>query len=342
MKTLFTLIFGCAIGASAVWMTIHPTTHAAVDGPAPAHTDSRIVAAAQGRVEGRTEKIEVESSTDGVIDRLLVSEGQKIARDQVVATLACNDLESTRLALEAALESAKQARIRVLRGSRDEERRVADQDVRSAQAVFEQAQRQSRRMTELFDKEVGTLVAAEDARRDLATADAALQASLARQKLAYAGPLTEEARKADADVLSAEHNLHVSEDRLGKCSVRSPIVGTVTRVHLRAGEAVSTVIPRPIVTVVDLSERKVRAEVDERDLDRVHMGQRVQMSAEGFSRRFAGTIDWASSQMGRKTARGTDPAEKSDRDILEVLIVPDRDVPPLPVGLRVTVEFVQD
>lgn len=336
MKTIWTFALGMAAGCLMFLHSSRPSVQAAPIPPVPA------LAAAQGRVEGRSEKIEVEASTDGVIRELLVKEGAQVSAGQIVARLACDDLSSQVQAADAALESARQARLRILRGSRDEERRAADQDVRAAQAVADQARRQSTRMRQLHQQDVMPLVTAEDAQRDAETADASLRASLERQKLAYAGPLPEEVSKADADAITAERRLDQAKALLDKCAVRTPIAGTVTRVHLRAGEAQSTVMPRPIVTVVDLSERKVRAEVDERDLERVRLHQKVRMSADGFARTFGGEITWLSVQMGRKTARSTDPADKFDRDVLETVITPDRDAPPLPIGLRVTVEFLKD
>jgi hypothetical protein len=45
--------------------------------------------------------------------------------------------------------------------------------------------------------------------------------------------------------------------------------------------------------------------------------------------------------MGRKTAKSTDPSEKSDRDVLEVWIDLVRQDPRLVLGLRVTARFVK-
>ena len=44
--------------------------------------------------------------------------------------------------------------------------------------------------------------------------------------------------------------------------------------------------------------------------------------------------------MGRKTVRSGDPAEKTDRDILEVLVALPPESVVLPIGLRVTVRFM--
>ncbi len=263
-----------------------------------------------------------------------------ISKDDTIAEIACDNLDSEVRALEASRESFVQTRVRVLRGSRDEERRVADQDVLSADAIVDQARRQNDRMQFLAAKDEVSQQTADNAKRDLATAEAAARAALEVQKLANAGPLPEEVSKANADVASAEERLHATVAQRDKCIVRAPISGTITRVNMRIGEAFSTVIPRPIVTMADLSERRIRAEVDERDLPKVEINQRVRISAQGFREPFAGKVIWTSVVMGRKTARSTDPAERSDRDILETLIAPERGAPRLPLGLRVVVEFL--
>jgi len=341
MKIVAALLIGMALGGVAVWSSFpRPAATRSAVAAAPAQAGPTVIAAAQGRVEGRTENIEVEASADGVIRSLPVREGQRVAKDEIIGQLACDNLDSEVRALEASRESAKQARVRLLRGSRDEERRVADQEVIAAQAVAEQARRQNERMQYLAANDDIPRQTADNAKRDLATAEAGLRAAIEKQKLANAGPLPEEVAKADADVAAADEKLRATVAQREKCVIRAPITGTITRVHMRTGEAFSTVMPRPIVTMADLSGQRIRAEVDERDLARIALNQSVRIRAEGFQEPFAGKVVWTSVVMGRKTARSTDPAEKTDRDILETLIQPDRTAPRLPLGLRVVVEFL--
>jgi multidrug resistance efflux pump len=342
MKIAAALVFGMVLGGVAVWWSFpHPAAmHSAVTAAAAPPPGPPVVAAAQGRVEGRTENIEVEASADGVIRSLAVREGQRVAKNEVIGQITCDNLDSEVRALEASRESAKQARVRLLRGSRDEERRVADEEVASAQAIVDQARRENDRSQFLAAKDVMPRQSAENAKRNLATAEATLRAANEKQKLVYAGPLPEEISKADADVLAAEERLRAAMAQREKCVIRAPISGTITRVNMRAGEAFSTVMPHPIVTMADLSEQRIRAEVDERDLSRVMVNQSVRIHAEGFQKPFAGRVIWTSVVMGRKTARSTDPAEKADRDILETLIAPERLAVRLPIGLRVVVEFL--
>ena len=53
-----------------------------------------------------------------------------------------------------------------------------------------------------------------------------------------------------------------------------------------------------------------------------------------------GKVSHVEPSMGRKKVRSGDPAEKSDRDVLEALVDLDQSKLPLLVGLRVTVQFL--
>lgn len=340
MKPTALVLFGMVIGGAAVALTAHKAPLPAPVEALAATTKSDIAASAQGRIEGRGESVPVEASIDGVLQRVLVKEGQRIGADEVIAEIGCDELDGQIRAYEAALESAVQARLRTMRGSRDEERRVAEQQVSAADAVLAQAKRHLERMQSLASKDDVPRVAAEEAARDFATAEASRRSAAERLKLALAGPLPEELARADAEVRAAEERSGSAKARRAKCVVRSPISGSVIRVYRKAGEAVSVVMPRPIVDIADLSTREVRVEVDERDIPLIHRGQKARIRLEDYNLVLNGTVAWTALEMGRKTARSTDPAEKADRDILETVVSFDKNPPNLAIGLRVTVEFL--
>ena len=73
------------------------------------------------------------------------------------------------------------------------------------------------------------------------------------------------------------------------------------RVFPRAGESFSTVTPRPLFTVADASGRRVKAEVDERDLGRLVVDQVVAVEADGFpGKKFSGKVSSVSAVIGSK------------------------------------------
>jgi hypothetical protein len=108
---------------------------------------------------------------------------------------------------------------------------------------------------------------------------------------------------------------------------------------MKAGESFSTLTPRPLFTMADLSVRRIRAEVDERDVSKVRVGQKVLISSDALQNQLLqGVVGRISDTMGRKRILTGDPSEKADRDVLEAMIDLDAAVK-LPVGMRVTVQF---
>jgi multidrug resistance efflux pump len=230
-----------------------------------------------------------------------------------------------------------------MRGSRQEDRERADAEVAAAEAVVAQAESQHERSARLFAQGILSAAERDEVRRNLDVSQAQLQAARKRADLVKAPPLPEEAARADADVRAAEDRVRSLEQVLQKTYVRAPTGGTVLRTLMRPGESFSTFVPRPILAMADTSRLRVRAEVDERDVGRVFAGQRVMVRGDGWTDEgVSGRVGRLGAAMGRKTVRTGDPAEKSDRDVLEVLVDLDRHDPRLVVGLRVTALFLKD
>ena len=297
--------------------------------------------ASPGRVEGLTEIINVGAGADGVLIDVQVREGQRVKAGDVLALLDCRDLEVELQVARAAVESARQARNRLLRGSREEERLVAADETTSAESVLKQARSQYKRRAQLFDAGVISAEVRETARRDFEVAEAAHRAAVDREKLVNAPPLPEEIAGADAEVKAAEGRVNLLIARIEKRTVRAPISGTVLKRYLKSGETFNSFNSQPILSLADISRLRVRAEVDERDLGRIHIGQRVVILVDAFpGERLTGRVSSLGDVMGRKRVRTGDPAEKSDRDVLETIVDVDETDSRLVVGLRVTAQFL--
>lgn len=301
---------------------------------------SEVLLASPGRVEGLGDTISVGAATDGVVESVLVTDGQEVTEGTALAVIGCDDIKAEIEQAKAEAESARQSRIRLLRGHRIEERNTAAQKTAAAQAVLNQTMEHLKRMDTLYQKQEISRDLFEQVKSDYEVAQANYRSSRYEQDLLESGPLPEEKSRADADVTAAEKNVSVSMEKLQKCTIRAPISGTVLRIMTRAGESYSTLVPRPLFSLADDSIRRVRAEVDERDVGKVKMAQRIIVSADGFpGRRFDGRVIELAHVMGRKSVLSGDPAEKVDRDILEVIIELDQSAKELPIGLRVTAQF---
>jgi ABC exporter DevB family membrane fusion protein len=310
--------------------------------PAPLHeaTASDVQLAALGRVEGRGETISVGAATDGVVKEVLVTDGQKVNEGALLAVINCDDISAEIDLAKAEADSSRQARIRLLRGDRDEEREAAARETDAAKAVLSQAQDHLNRMDALYQKSEISRDMFDQAKRDFEVAQANYERAQDEQSLADAKPLPEDVLRADAEVAAAERNVNVATDKLEKCNVRAPISGTILKVLTKAGESYSTLLPHPLFTIADESVRRVRAEVDERDIGKVKIGQASVVTADAFpGRKFDGQVVEISQAMEAKSVESEDPAQKTDRDVLDVVIELKPSNEDLPLGLRVTAEM---
>lgn len=314
----------------------------AANAEANGETAPEVVLACPGRVEGASETINVGAGTDGIIAEFRVVEGQAVRAGDVLAVIDRLDLTAELSAARAQAESARQARARIVRGSRDEERRQAEAEVSAVQATLKQAQLRHDRYEKLFRQGVISEDQKDEAKKNLDVAEANLRAAVKHRELVDAPPLPEELERADAEVRAADERVRSVRERLEKVFVKAPISGTVLKTFMRPGETFSSFTPQPILSLADISSLRVRAEVDERDIGHVQVGQRVLVQSDSFQNaQLVGTVSGIGSQMGRKKVRTGDPGEKSDRDVLEILIDLDQKDKACVVGLRVTAQFMR-
>jgi len=297
--------------------------------------------ASPGRVEGASETTQVGAAADGILKAVYVKEGEFVKRGTLLGEIACDDLRPALQTAMAEADSARQARARLLRGARDEEKKIATEKTAAARATFEEAKSRLNMQRALYQKEQISRASYDQAVRDLGVAEANLQAALRTEELLAAPPLEEDKARADAEVLAAEGRVRTAQERIGKCSIVAPIDGTVLRVYARRGESFSTVTPRPLFSLADTSSRHIKAEIDERDVDKVSVGQKVVIQADALDgKRLNGSVVRISAMMGRKSISTGDPSDKSDRDILEAVVGLEDNTRSLPIGLRVTVQFL--
>ncbi len=300
-----------------------------------------VVLACTGRIEGASEAINVGAGIDGVIAQMRVKEGDQVAAGSILALIERHELTAELEEARAAVARAEALRQRLLTGSRTEERERAKAQTEAVSAIIRQKKSRYERYQKLQREGVISADSLDEARRDVDEAQANLTAAHKNEEFVNAEPLPEELNKADAEIRAATKREQTIVEMMEKCKVRAPIAGTVLRTNMKVGETFSTFTPQPIVTLADTSTFRVRAEVDERDVGKISIGQRVFIYGDAFGeRKVFGKVSRLSSQMGRKKVRSGDPAEKSDRDVLEVLIDVEGKDQALVVGLRVTTQFL--
>jgi len=125
-------------------------------------------------------------------------------------------------------------------------------------------------------------------------ARAALRQAEALHSLAVAGPRAETIEQAGVQVEIVRELLRQAEQQLAYTRLEAPFDGVVLSKAAEAGEYLNP--GSPVVTIGDLSTVWLRAYVNERDLGRVKLDQRVEVTADTYPGKvYAGRISFISS-----------------------------------------------
>jgi HlyD family secretion protein len=107
------------------------------------------------------------------------------------------------------------------------------------------------------------------------------------------GPRQEAIDKAAAELDARKSALKSAEQQLSYVHLTSPVTGTVTLRQAEAGEVVAP--GQPVFKVAEMTRPWVRAYLNETDLARVKLGQKVKVSVDGLpNKTFAGTLSFIS------------------------------------------------
>jgi HlyD family secretion protein len=330
------LIIGAAGGALALHFSGANQTHAIATAGDPAAITKSIVAG-PGLVEPESEDVQVGSELAGKLKEVLVDEGDRVKKGQVLAILVNDDYRAQVDASRAQVEQAEAAYEKVLNGARPQERRESFANMQQAETVEANARSDFERNQKLFDDGIISQEAMDHAQRDFKVAQDQYQAAQQQYHLVDDRSRKEDIDSAKAQLDSARAQLADNEAIYAKTFLRAPFDGTILRKHHRVGESItnSSVTADPVFTMGDVASLRVRVDVDETDVSRVADGQRAYVMAQAYpGQKFWGRVMRVAGQLGHKNVRTDEPKEKVDTKILETLVQMDPGTQ-LPVGLRV-------
>lgn len=253
----------------------------------------------QGRilVSGNIEVTDVELSfkIPGRIDQRLVDEGEWVKKDAVVALLESTDLAAELALRQAELRAAQSHLAELEAGARPAEIEAAKARLDSARADFDRARRDFTSGQKLLE----TAVISDDEfvhRKGLYDAAAARVREAEEQlKLVQEGPRREQIEQARARVAQGVAAVDLAKTRLGYTKLLAPLSGVVLSKNAEPGEYVAP--GTPVVTVGELEKTWLRAYINETDLGRIKIGQRVEVRTDTYpDQRYDGTLSFIASQ----------------------------------------------
>jgi HlyD family secretion protein len=247
-----------------------------------------------GVVEGK--EVNISPMIPGRIVRIGCREGDTVREGDVLIELESDELKAAVATAAAAVERSR-ADIAVsasaiesahaAMASAEADLQTARANVVKAQAKMAEAKREMDRASALYQKRVIAKVdldvavtAHETAVADTAAASAGLAAASARKTMVAAQLETarRQLRAVESTLKESEANLAQSQARLAQTVITSPMNGTVVYTDVATGETVSPGVT--MMTLVDLTNLYVRADVEESVVGGLRLHQTATVSTE--------------------------------------------------------------
>lgn len=269
-------------------------------------------AAASGKIEPDVQ-VEVKSRASGEVIEVLVKEGDRVEAGQLLVRLDPTDAERDLAEARVARDRAR-AELTAAHASLN----VADLEQKNSQASQELAEK--------------------SASLGLGTSDAARTAGHAT-KVAGANLTLRRAQvgSSQSQLKTAELAVQDAELRLKETKIYAPIAGTVLDVAVEKGTIVSSALTNvsggsAVMTLADLANLRIIGAIDEAQIGRVAVGQRVEIRVDAYADRvFQGEVDRVS------------PLGKEESSVVTFdveIVVKDRDASLLRSGMSADVEII--
>ena len=230
------------------------------------------------------------------IVKVLVQEGDRVRKGQVLALLDASRLTPQLDQAEARADSQAAVVQRLRNGSRPQEVAQARANLALAQADARQARDNYLRVKEVFQSSSGRAVSRQDLDNAKAQWDVAQAKTAVNRKaleLAVIGPRKEDIAQAQAMLKADQANVALLKQELADATLKAPLDAVVRSRIAEPGDMAS---PQKTAFTLAITDPKwVRAYVSESDLGRVRPGMAAGVRVDSFpGRRFEGWVGFIS------------------------------------------------
>lgn len=242
----------------------------------------------------------------GKVVKVLVTEGQRVEKDQPLAELDRAEFEAARDQARATLDRSDRSQDQaaalsgVYRKTLPDDVARADAGVTSARDVLTEAQSNKERYDQLYSRQVVSKKEWETvklnydtARSRLAEAEAVLRQ--AKGNLGRIGAAEREVEAFRAQAAASKAALEQARIQLDRTQLRAPFAGIVTSKNIEPGEVVTPT--RQAITLSDLTSVKVKIYVGETEIGNVKQGQKASVKVDSLpGKTFEGTVTFIASE----------------------------------------------
>ena len=271
------------------------------------------------------------------VDRILVEEGEHVARNQLLAVLHQELFRSRVAQAQAQVEAKAQQLAKLKAGSRPEEIDKARAEVAAAQARAKAAHDTWQRLQRLVERKLASQEEVETAKSNANAAQAQVEAAQAALKLLLAGPRKEDIAAAEADLKAAEANLALARQNLDNTELRAPADGIVRTRILEPGDMASPL--KPALTLAFADPVWVRTYLPETLLGKVKPGMRATITSDSYpDRKYTAWVGYIS-PTAEFTPKNVETPELRTRLVYQMRIFACNTNEELRLGMPATVQI---
>lgn len=234
-------------------------------------------------------QIQVSPKVGGMVMELFIEEGMQVREGDILAKLETTEYQHDYDRLAAQARAAKH-RCEELTKYRDIEIKQARAELEDAVAQRDAAEKDFRRNADLVSTRAISPRELEQAESSYRSLEARVRRAQLTLDLWLLGPRDEKiaAAKAEFEQIAADRDKN--KWRLDNTIVRAPVSGTILTKKAEKGNqinpsAFSNGLAASLCDMADLSDMEVDLAIAERDIAKVHKGQRCRIVAEAFGDR---------------------------------------------------------
>lgn len=301
--------------------------------PAPSADTMR----AAGRIQGRTEEIELRAQLAEQVQKINVVKGQWVSTGDVLLNLDPSRLTAERDLAAAMLALARAKKVRLENGPRSTEIETARQEYQATMARLAGVQKAYDRNMELSRNDAVSKQTLDENYASLHSLQAMAAAAQGRLDTLLLPPREDELLAADAEIKAAESRLKIAQINLDRTQIKAPSDGRILGLEAEVGELTGPDSPQPLIVMSDTTQLRAVVEIDEFDALKVKLHQRCQITSDASEGVLAtGEIAEMEPQMHPKRLFGQWAGERSDTYSRRIWVNLESSLD-LPIGLPVDV-----
>lgn len=239
--------------------------------------------------------VKISSKIGGKIIYLSKKEGDLVKKGELIARIDDSELKAQLKQQEANLELAKAKYNQIKKGAREQEIEVIRQTYLSAEYNLEEADKNLKRIEELYRENFATLQQLESAKLQRQIAEAQLTQTKEQLKLVKNRTTEDDIKISEAQIKQQEASMELINTQINNTYIYSPISGKVMQKFINEGE----IIPpsAPILSVANMKSLVIEVDIDESEVEKIKERNKVKITLNAYpDKHFEGEVYYISDE----------------------------------------------